>query len=115
MLPRIPNPAFLIALMIILAVLPTITGKASEPFVGAKSRSATIHADCLDHGQPQLCTRVIEELIADGGPAQILTGVQGNAGGTWNREGVILFARSLHGGLFRILATWRLTRSGYNA
>jgi ketosteroid isomerase-like protein len=51
--------------MIILAVPPTITGEASERFVGAKSRAATIHVDCLDHGRPQLCTRVVEELIAE--------------------------------------------------
>jgi len=47
----------------------------------------------------------LEKIEFNGGPAQVLTGVQGNAGGTWNREGVILFARSLHDGLYRIAAT----------
>ncbi len=65
MLERIPNLALLTALTIILAVPSMITGKTSEPFVGAKSPAATIHVDCLDHAQPQLCTRVVEELIAE--------------------------------------------------
>ena len=44
-----------VALLIILAVPPSIKSQGS------------IHVDCLDHDQPQLCTRVVEELIENMG------------------------------------------------
>jgi Tol biopolymer transport system component len=47
----------------------------------------------------------LAKIELNGGPAQVLTGVQGNAGGTWNQDGVILFTRGLHDGLYRIPAT----------
>ena len=33
--------------------------------VGTRSQPGPIHVDCLDHDQPQLCTRVVEELTAE--------------------------------------------------
>jgi uncharacterized protein (TIGR02246 family) len=33
--------------------------------VSGKSHAGSIHADCVDHDQPQLCTRVVEELTAE--------------------------------------------------
>ena len=47
----------------------------------------------------------LAKIELNGGPAQVLTGVQGNAGGAWNRDGVILFPRNPHDALYRISAT----------
>src|SRR5262245_15864011 len=65
MFKKILITTFAIALMIVLTVPPAINGEVSKPFVGGKSRAGSIHADCLDHDQPQLCTQVVEELTAE--------------------------------------------------
>jgi len=33
--------------------------------VSARNPARSIHTDCVDHDQPQLCTRVVEELTAE--------------------------------------------------
>ena len=71
------------------------TEEAANPFWSPDSRSLGFFSAGSKLAKVEL----------NGGPAQVLTGVQGNAGGTWNRDGVILFARSLHDGLYRIPAT----------
>jgi eukaryotic-like serine/threonine-protein kinase len=41
----------------------------------------------------------------NGGPAQMLSDVQVGGGGTWNQDGVILFARNAGDGLYRMSAS----------
>jgi len=47
----------------------------------------------------------LKKIELSGGPAETLAEVQGGLGGTWNREGVILYARSPSDGLYRVSAT----------
>ena len=54
MFKKILIATFGLALLIILTVPPA-----------TKSEAGSIHPDCVDHDQPQLCTRVVEELIAE--------------------------------------------------
>ncbi|MBS1828867.1 MAG: serine/threonine-protein kinase [Acidobacteria bacterium] len=44
----------------------------------------------------------LKKITLDGGPAQILCDAQDGRGGTWNSEGVIVFAPSNRGGLHRV-------------
>ena len=46
----------------------------------------------------------IKKIEFAGGPAQTLAEVPGGPGGTWNREGVIVFSRGPTDGLFRVSA-----------
>jgi Tol biopolymer transport system component len=47
----------------------------------------------------------LKKVELSGGPAQTLADVLGGGGGTWNRDGVIVFARSFTEGLYRVPAT----------
>src|SRR4030095_13164586 len=46
----------------------------------------------------------LKKVDVSGGPVQTLADVQTNRGGTWNKDGVILFAGAFSGGLFRVSA-----------
>jgi serine/threonine protein kinase/Tol biopolymer transport system component len=46
----------------------------------------------------------LRKIEATGGPVQTLADAQTNRGGTWNKEGVILFAPTFSGGLYRVSA-----------
>ena len=47
----------------------------------------------------------IKKIEFTGGPAQTLADIQGAGGGTWNRDGVIVFARTFSDRLYRVPAT----------
>jgi len=47
----------------------------------------------------------LKKIEFTGGPAQTLADVQAPAGGTWNRDGVIVFARSFGDRLYRVSAS----------
>jgi len=47
----------------------------------------------------------LKTIEAAGGPAQVICPAPEGRGGTWNRDGVIVFAPSPLGGLFRVPAT----------
>jgi eukaryotic-like serine/threonine-protein kinase len=47
-------------------------------------------------------TGKLKKVDVTGGGAQTLADAQGNRGGTWNRDGVILFAPDLRGALYRV-------------
>jgi len=47
----------------------------------------------------------LKKIAASGGPAQILCNAPDAKGGTWNREGIIVFPPSLSSGLFRVSAS----------
>ena len=47
----------------------------------------------------------LEKVEYSGGPVQVLSDAPAGEGGTWNREGVIVFAPNLSGGLHRVSAT----------
>jgi hypothetical protein len=47
----------------------------------------------------------LKKIEFTGGPAQTLADVQAPAGGTWNRDGVIVYARSFADRLYRVSAT----------
>jgi len=72
------------------------TEGASFPFWSADGKSLGFFAD----GK-------LKKLDLDGGPAQALCDAPSGRGGTWNRDGVILFTPSgqLGGGLYRISAS----------
>ena len=72
------------------------TEGASFPFWSADGKSLGFFAD----GK-------LKKLDLDGGPAQALSDAPSGRGGTWNRDGVILFTPSgqLGGGLYRISAS----------
>lgn len=61
---RILIATFGMALLIVLAATSKVNSEAELPGVVRKPE-ASIHVDCLDHDQPQLCARVVEELIAE--------------------------------------------------
>jgi Tol biopolymer transport system component len=67
---------------------------ASRPFWSPDSRSIAFVAG----GK-------LKKIDVSGGPAQTLTDSGIGAGGTWNRDGVIVFVRNLAEGLYRIPAT----------
>jgi len=46
----------------------------------------------------------LKRIAAGGGPVQTLCDAPNNRGGTWNRDGVILFAPDITGGLYRVSA-----------
>ena len=46
----------------------------------------------------------LKKIEVSGGPAQTLADIQSAAGGTWNRDGVIVFARSYADRLYRVSA-----------
>jgi Tol biopolymer transport system component len=47
----------------------------------------------------------LKKIDVNGGPAQVLCDSPGTRGGTWNRDGVIVFARFWTDGLYRVSAT----------
>lgn len=47
----------------------------------------------------------LKKIEFTGGPTQTLADVQGSLGGTWNRDGVIVFAKSLGDRLYRVSAS----------
>jgi Tol biopolymer transport system component len=46
----------------------------------------------------------MKKIAAGGGPAQTLCDAPANRGGTWNRDGIILFAPNVTSGLYRVSA-----------
>ncbi|MGH8549203.1 MAG: hypothetical protein ACRERU_11505 [Methylococcales bacterium] len=55
-----------VVLMMVPAVTPAAGSGLTEPFGNeAGTRAGSIHADCVDHNQPRLCTRVVEALTAE--------------------------------------------------
>jgi len=71
------------------------TEDASNPFWSPDSRVVGFFA----------AGSKLKKIDFTGGPAQTLADVQGSGGGTWNRDGVIVFARSFSDGLYRVAAT----------
>ena len=61
MFERILIATFGMALTIVLAATSKVNSEV-QPIGGARR---SIHADCIDHAQPKLCTRVVEELITE--------------------------------------------------
>ena len=74
-------------------VIPGTAG-AAFPFWSPDSRSIGFFADAR-----------LKKIDATGGPAQTLCETPQGYGGTWNRDGVILFSRGGPGGIFRIPST----------
>jgi Tol biopolymer transport system component len=70
------------------------TAGASLPFWSPDSTSIGFFAD-----------EKLKRIDVDGGSAQTLANASAGSGGTWSRYGVILFAQSLFGPLFRVPAT----------
>ena len=70
------------------------TEDASNPFWSPDSRFVGFYAAGLK----------LKKIDLNGGPAQTLADVQANGGGTWNREGLIIFARSSADRLYRLSA-----------
>jgi len=65
-LTRGPFAAFGVMFMMTLALPDTAHGEPRQPLDGATQAGAvSIHPDCRDHHQPQLCTRVVEELTQE--------------------------------------------------
>jgi hypothetical protein len=81
-------------------VIPGTAG-AAFPFWSPDSRFVCFFADAR-----------LKKIEASGGPAQTLCETPQGYGGTWNREGVILFSRGGPGGLFRIPASGGETGAG---
>jgi Tol biopolymer transport system component len=67
------------------------TDNGNAPFWSPDSRFIAFYADS-----------VLKKVAVTGGPPQTLTGLSGAGGGTWNREGVILFATPGVGGILRV-------------
>ena len=61
MFKRILVATFWMALISAIAVTSAVHSEA-EP---SGLRRPDVHIDCLDHNQPRLCTRVVDELLAD--------------------------------------------------
>jgi len=74
-------------------VLPGTAG-ASFPFWSPDSRFVCFFADAR-----------LKKIEASGGPAQTLCETPQGYGGTWSRDGIILFSRGGPSGLFRVPAT----------
>jgi Tol biopolymer transport system component len=70
------------------------TEGASEPFWSTDSQTIGFFAD----GK-------LKRIEASGGGLQVLADAPLPRGGTWNRDGVILFAPSPSGGIYRVLAS----------
>jgi hypothetical protein len=70
------------------------TENAFHPFWSPDSRSIGSFAE-----------EKLRRIEASGGPPQELCGVSIPMGGTWNQDGVIIFARTPESGLYRIRAT----------
>ena len=70
------------------------TEGGSYPFWSPDSRSVGFFADAK-----------LKRLDIGGGSPQALANAPGSRGGTWNADGVILFARTFNGPLFRIPAS----------
>ena len=66
MLNRIVSLLAVVILLVITAVPLTVSSEAAEPLASScKTNASTIHPDCLDHREPRLCTRVVEELTEE--------------------------------------------------
>lgn len=52
-------------LIINLAIYPATGNGVTSSYDGEAKSGRSIHPDCLDHPQPRLCTRVIEELTEE--------------------------------------------------
>jgi len=70
------------------------TEGAHFPFWSPDSRILAFFAD-----------KELKRIDADGGPVQKICDAAPGVGGTWNADGVIVFARSTAEGLFRVAAT----------
>jgi serine/threonine protein kinase/Tol biopolymer transport system component len=44
----------------------------------------------------------LKKILVSGGPAQTITGLTANGGGTWNRDGVVLFVAGVGSPVFRV-------------
>jgi Tol biopolymer transport system component len=73
-------------------VLPGTEG-ASHPFWSPDSKFIGFFA-----------AATLKKIAANGGPAQVLCDSPGTRGGTWNRDGLIVFARFWTDGLYRVSA-----------
>jgi serine/threonine protein kinase len=71
------------------------TEDASNPFWSPDSRFIGFYA----------AGAKLKKVEYTGGPTQVLTDVQVRGGGTWNREGVIVFTKNSGEGLYRISAS----------
>src|SRR5713101_1422062 len=69
------------------------TEGATHPFWSADSRSVAFFAE----GK-------LKKIDAGGGPEQVLCDAPDGRGGSWNREGTILFAATFNGPMYRVYA-----------
>jgi Tol biopolymer transport system component len=70
------------------------TEGATYPFWSADGRSLAFFADAK-----------LRKLEVSGGPVQTICDAPSGRGGTWNKDGVIVFTPSTNDGLYRVLAT----------
>jgi Tol biopolymer transport system component len=70
------------------------TEGATYPFWSADGRSLAFFADAR-----------LKKLEVSGGPVQTICDAPSGRGGTWNKDGVIVFARSTNAGLYRVMAS----------
>ena len=73
--------------------LPGTEGTTTGPFWSPDSRSVAFFSDGL-----------LKRVEISGGPIRVLCEVAQSAGGTWNRENVILFSADAGSGLFKVAA-----------
>ena len=58
--------SIVVILLMVRSAIPLTAGsEMPEPFGGDGRDHGSIHPDCLDHHEPRLCTRVVEELTAE--------------------------------------------------
>jgi len=73
--------------------LPDTEG-ATYPFWSADGRSLAFFADAR-----------LKKVEVSGGPVQTICDAPSGRGGTWNKDGAIVFARSTNAGLYRVMAS----------